>query len=290
MFTVFGSRHRYCDGISRRNFLQVGALGVGGADSAAAQTMQQPNTVGGSGTYGGTPAGTPQGMTGSTGGTMGTSASNAGDGNVGPGIGSGTRPGVGPPTNGLDSNPYAEASPQTRKALGQGHRASQSASTPHGKAKSGSTLDRSDRKFIEEAAKGGMAEVEMGQLASERAQSPDVKQFGQRMVQDHSKANDELKQLASSKGVDVPAQTDKSHQKKMEKLQKLSGAQFDKQYMDDMVKDHKKDVKEFQKEAKSAKDPDVKSFAAKTTPTLQEHLQMAEAAQKAAKGEKKASK
>jgi putative membrane protein len=162
--------------------------------------------------------------------------------------------------------------------------------TPSSASKSGSTLDRSDRKFIEEAAKGGMAEVEMGQLASERAQSPDVKQFGQRMVQDHSKANDELKQLASSKGVDVPAQTDKSHQKKMEKLQKLSGAQFDKQYMDDMVKDHKKDVKEFQKEAKSAKDPDVKSFAAKTTPTLQEHLQMAEAAQKAAKGEKKASK
>jgi putative membrane protein len=147
-------------------------------------------------------------------------------------------------------------------------------------------LDHSDRKFLETAAKDGLAEVELGQLASQRAESPDVKQFGQRMVQDHGKANDQLKQLASSKGVDVPTETDKSHQKKMEKLQKLQGAQFDKQYMDDMVKDHKKDVKEFQKEAKSAKDPDVKNFAAQTAPTLQEHLQMAEAAQKTAKGEK----
>jgi putative membrane protein len=148
-------------------------------------------------------------------------------------------------------------------------------------------LDHGDRKFLQEAAAGGLAEVEMGQLASQKAQSPEVKQFGERMVQDHGKANDQLKQLASSKGVDVPAQADKSSQRKMEKLQKLSGAQFDKAYMDDMVKDHKKDVKEFQKEAKSAKDADVKSFAAQTAPTLQEHLQMAEAAQKTAKGEKK---
>jgi putative membrane protein len=154
----------------------------------------------------------------------------------------------------------------------------------------GSQLDHSDRKFLESAAKDGLAEVELGQLASQRAESPEVKQFGQRMVQDHGKANDQLKQLAQSKGLQVPAETDKSHQKKMEKLQKLSGAQFDKQYMDDMVKDHKKDVKEFQKQAKSAKDPDVKNFAAQTAPTLQEHLQMAEAAQKTAKSESKSSR
>ena len=157
-------------------------------------------------------------------------------------------------------------------------------------ASKGGQLDHSDRKFLEEAAAGGLAEVEMGQLASERAESPEVKQFGQRMVQDHGKANDQLKQLAQSKGVDIPTQTDKSHQKKMEKLQKLNGAQFDKQYMDDMVKDHKKDVKDFQKQAKSAKDADVKNFAAQTAPTLQEHLQMAEAAQKTAKSESKSGK
>lgn len=154
----------------------------------------------------------------------------------------------------------------------------------------GGQLDRGDRKFVEEAAAGGLAEVQMGQLASERAESPEVKQFGQRMVQDHGKANDQLKQLAQSKGVDLPAQTDKSHQKKIEKLQKLNGAQFDKQYMDDMVKDHKKDVKDFQKEAKKAKDADVKNFAAQTAPTLEEHLKMAEAAQKTAKSESKSGK
>ena len=142
----------------------------------------------------------------------------------------------------------------------------------------GGQLDHADRKFLEEAAKGGLAEVEMGQLASERGESPEVKQFGQRMVQDHGKANDQLKQLAQSKGIEIPTQTDKSHQKKMEKLQKLNGAQFDKQYMDDMVKDHKKDVKDFDKEARKAKDPDVKNFAAQTAPTLKEHLQMAQAA------------
>jgi len=167
--------------------------------------------------------------------------------------------------------------------------ASKSASSKSSSSKS-SQLDHSDRKFLESAAKDGLAEVELGQLASQRAESPEVKQFGQRMVQDHGKANDQLKQLAQSKGLDVPAETDKSHQKKMEKLQKLSGAQFDKQYMDDMVKDHKKDVKEFQKQAKSAKDADVKNFAAQTAPTLQEHLQMAEAAQKTAKSESKSSK
>jgi len=167
--------------------------------------------------------------------------------------------------------------------------ASKSASSKSSSSKS-SQLDHSDRKFLESAAKDGLAEVELGQLASQRAESPEVKQFGQRMVQDHGKANDQLKQLAQSKGLDVPTETDKSHQKKMEKLQKLSGAQFDKQYMDDMVKDHKKDVKEFQKQAKSAKDADVKNFAAQTAPTLQEHLQMAEAAQKTAKSESKSSK
>ena len=161
-------------------------------------------------------------------------------------------------------------------------------SSMSGSAKSGSSkssqLDHSDRKFVETAARDGLAEVELGQLASQRAESAEVKQFGQRMVQDHGKANDQLKQLASSKGVQLPTETDKSHQKKMEKLQKLQGAAFDKQYMDDMVKDHKKDVKEFQKQAKSAKDPEVKGFAAQTAPTLQEHLQIASRTEDSLKG------
>ena len=196
----------------------------------------------------------------------------------------GTAPGTSGSTGSASGTSGSMSGSSNTGASKSGSKSSSSRSSKNGQ------LDHSDRKFLEEAAKGGLAEVEMGKLASERAESPDVKQFGQRMVQDHGKANDELKQLAQSKGVEIPTETDKSHQKKMEKLQKLNGAQFDKQYMDDMVKDHKKDVKEFQKEAKKAKDPDVKNFASQTVPTLQEHLQMAEAAQKTAKSDSKSSK
>jgi putative membrane protein len=153
-------------------------------------------------------------------------------------------------------------------------------------AGSDAKLAHADRKFIEDAAKGGMAEVELGKLAQQKASNEQVKQFGERMVQDHSKAGDELKQVASSKGVTPPATLDKASQHEMDKLQKLSGAQFDREYMDHMVKDHKKDIKDFQKEAKSGKDADVKNFASSTLPTLQDHLKMAQAAQAAVKGEK----
>jgi len=187
---------------------------------------------------------------------------------------------------------FAQGTPSGTSSGAAGSAAAGSSKSAASKSSSSksSQLDHSDRKFLESAAKDGLAEVELGQLASQRAESPEVKQFGQRMVQDHGKANDQLKQLASSKGVDIPTETDKSHQKKMAKLQKLQGAAFDKQYMDDMVKDHKKDVKDFEKASKSAKDPEVKSFASQTLPTLQEHLKMAQAAQKTAKDEKKSSK
>jgi putative membrane protein len=202
----------------------------------------------------------------------------------------GTSPGTSGGTSGSSAQSGASGTSSDMSKSGASRSgSSKSSSSKSGSSKSGQ-LDHSDRKFVETAAKDGLAEVELGQLASQRAESPEVKQFAQRMVQDHGKANDQLKQLAQSKGVEVPTETDKSHQRKMEKLQKLSGAQFDKQYMDDMVKDHKKDVKEFQKQAKSAKDPDVKAFASQTAPVLQEHLQMAEAAQKTAKGESKSSK
>jgi len=148
------------------------------------------------------------------------------------------------------------------------------------------SLDSADRKFIEEAAMGGMMEVELGKLAQQKAMNEDVKKFGEHMVQDHSKANDQLKQTVSAKGVQVPASMDKKHQGDIDKLGKLSGADFDKAYMKQMVSDHKKDVSEFQKAAKSAKDSDVKSFAASTLPTLQEHLKMAQATSDAVSKEK----
>jgi putative membrane protein len=137
-------------------------------------------------------------------------------------------------------------------------------------------LAHADRKFVEEAAKGGMAEVELSQLAAQKAQSPEVKQFAQKMVDDHTKANDQLKQIASGKGVTLPTDLDSSAKREHDKLSKLSGADFDDEYMKHMVSDHKKVVKEFSDEAKSGKDADIKQFASSTLPTLQQHLQLAQ--------------
>jgi putative membrane protein len=134
----------------------------------------------------------------------------------------------------------------------------------------------SDSNFLTKAAQGGMAEVKLGQLAAEKASNPDVKQFGQQMADDHGKANDELKQLASSKGVTLPSDIGAKQQATYDRLSKLNGAEFDKAYMADMVKDHREDLKEFRRESKSGSDPDVKSWATKTLPTLEHHMQMAE--------------
>jgi putative membrane protein len=149
-----------------------------------------------------------------------------------------------------------------------------------------SKVARADRKFIEEATEGGLAEVELGKLAQQKSQSTMVKEFGARMVQDHGKANDELKEIAESKGVQLPGAPDKSHQKDMDKLSKLSGAQFDREYAAHMLSDHRKDVSEFKKAADKSKDGDLKAFAGKTLPTLQEHLTMAQNLNDSVKGEK----
>jgi putative membrane protein len=161
------------------------------------------------------------------------------------------------------------------------------ATTTTPSSKQNGAMSSGDRKFVEKAAVGGMAEVELGQLAQQKASSDQVKQFGARMQQDHSKANEELKQLASSKGLQLPASLDKDHQKDKQKLEKLSGAEFDREYMKMMVDDHKDDVDAFEKTAKSGKDADVKSFAAKTLPTLQQHRQLAQTTYDAVKQSKK---
>jgi putative membrane protein len=147
-----------------------------------------------------------------------------------------------------------------------------------GRAETGgkSSLSHSDRSFVEKAAKGGMAEVELGKFAQEHASSDPVKQFAAKMVQDHSKANEDLRSLAQAKGVTVPSGPSHTDNHEMSKLSKLTGADFDREYMKHMVSDHEKDVKEFQKEADKAKDGDVKNFAASTLPTLQEHLKLAQ--------------
>jgi len=118
-----------------------------------------------------------------------------------------------------------------------------------------------DKRFLKNAALGGMAEVELGKLAAQKGTSEDVKQFGQKMVDDHSKANDQLKEVAAKAQVEVPSSLDPKHQKALDKLSKLSGEKFDKAYVKNMVKDHNKDVAEFQAEAQNGTDPNVKQFA-----------------------------
>lgn len=133
-----------------------------------------------------------------------------------------------------------------------------------------------DVDFVFDAAKGGMAEVQLGQLAADKASSDDVKKFGQRMVSDHSKANDELKALARDRNITLPTDVDAKDKATHDRLAKLSGAAFDRAYMRYMLNDHKKDVNEFKKESNSGRDSDVKAWASKTLPTLEEHLKMAE--------------
>jgi putative membrane protein len=148
------------------------------------------------------------------------------------------------------------------------------------------SLSAEERSFINEAAIGGLAEVEMGRVATKNAKSPDVKNFGQRMIDDHTKVNQELTQLASSKGITPPKELDAKNRATMESLSKLTGAQFDKEYMSHMVEDHQKDVAAFQKQASQAKDPELKAFASKTLPTLEEHLQLAKSIDAKVKTEK----
>jgi putative membrane protein len=140
-----------------------------------------------------------------------------------------------------------------------------------------SGMSAADAAFAKEAAIGGMAEVELGNLAKEKAASSDVKQFGERMAADHSKANDELKQWAQQKNVTLPAALDAKHTALRDRLAKLSGAAFDKAYMHEMVLDHQQDVAAFKKESTSGTDADLKAWAGKTLPTLQDHLKTAQA-------------
>jgi putative membrane protein len=144
-------------------------------------------------------------------------------------------------------------------------------------------LTPSDDTFATKAAEGGMAEVELGNLAQQRASSTAVKDFGKRMVTDHTKINDQLKSIAGKQGITLPTALDAKDQATMNRLSKLNGAAFDRAYMADMVKDHKGDIAEFQREANNGTNPELKSFAGMTLPTLQEHLRLAEDAQKQVK-------
>lgn len=136
--------------------------------------------------------------------------------------------------------------------------------------------DHPDWKFFKKAAQGGMAEVTLGQLAVDKAESEAVKNFGQRMVTDHGKASQELTDLATAENVTLPTEMDAEAKALRKKLSTLSGSEFDKAYMKEMLKDHKKDISVFEKQAQQGKDPEVKNWAEKTLPTLQEHYTLAQ--------------
>lgn len=139
-------------------------------------------------------------------------------------------------------------------------------------ASSMAIADSPDSAFLKNAAEGGMSEVELGQLAQQKATDPAVKEFGAMMVKDHSAANEKLKALAASKNVSLPGSSSVMQKATKTKLDMLSGNTFDKSYVKGMIEDHKADIKEFQKEASQGKDADARAFAAATLPTLQAHL------------------
>jgi putative membrane protein len=139
----------------------------------------------------------------------------------------------------------------------------------------GGKLSEADRKFIMEAAQGNLLEVRLGELAYQNAASPTVKDFGKRMAKDHTKAYEQLKEVASKHGITLPKDLDAKHQEQVQKFMKLKGGQFDVAYTQYMLEDHEKDVAKFRKEAKEVQAPDLRMWTTQTLTVIEEHLQLA---------------
>jgi putative membrane protein len=132
-----------------------------------------------------------------------------------------------------------------------------------------------DNEFIVKAASGGLMEVQLGEMAAKQATTTAVKEFARMMVTDHAKVNEELKALAATKNITIPTTPGEDHMDHINKMRDKTGTNFDKDYMNLMVDDHKDDVDDFEKAARDSKDPDVKAFAAKYAPALRGHLEKA---------------
>jgi putative membrane protein len=146
---------------------------------------------------------------------------------------------------------------------------------PEQKTEKVAKLDKYDRDFFDSATVGSLFQVKAGQLAVDKATSPTVKQFAQKMVDDHGKVNDQLKKLGEQKGLTIPDKLDAKRQADYDRLDKLSGEEFDREYMKLMVDEHSAEASAFQREADSSKDADLKSFARQTLPTLKQHIDQA---------------
>jgi putative membrane protein len=139
-------------------------------------------------------------------------------------------------------------------------------------------ITQKDKDFVKEAGEGGLMEVKLGELAQSKGTSSSVMNLGKSMVEDHTKANNELKQLASAKNIPFPTTLSEKGQKAYDRLSKKDGKAFDKAYTHCMVKDHKKDICAFKKEAKKGDDKELKTWASNIVPTLEHHKEMAKEA------------
>jgi len=140
-----------------------------------------------------------------------------------------------------------------------------------------------DRQFAHDAAIAGLSNAELGKLASEKASSEDVRQFGKKLVDDQTKTNDKLKQVAGQQNISIPNALDSKHQSQIDKIAKLSGPEFDKAFLKQQLKEQENEVRDFSDEAKGGTDPNVKTFAAGTLPNLQQQLEVAKNLNKSAK-------
>jgi putative membrane protein len=140
-------------------------------------------------------------------------------------------------------------------------------------ANAATAVSAADQEFMQAAAQGGLTEVKLGELATQKGLRDDVKEFGQMMVKDHSAINDDLKALAAKEGVTIPDSLDAKHQRMVDKLAALTGSAFDDAYVAAMIKDHKKDAKEFKAESTATQDSDIKTFLDKSIPVVESHLQ-----------------
>jgi putative membrane protein len=147
----------------------------------------------------------------------------------------------------------------------------------------GSQLSAADRGFLQDAAAGALLEIELGRMAAEKGTTEQVRQFGRRIADDQSQASEQLRSIAQSKGVPLPDSLDAKRRKEVERLQKLSGVQFDQAYMKLMLEDHQRDIRDFRKSAQQGSDPNVKSFASSSLPRLHDHLAMVREAEKSVK-------
>jgi putative membrane protein len=170
-------------------------------------------------------------------------------------------PGTGTSMTGGQAAPAAQAGTGTRNA----------------ETRKDDKLSRADRKFIQQAAEGGMFEVQVAQLAASKATDPNVKSFAEKLVKEHTEANNELVQLANSKKVELPAAPPRAKRRDIEQLGKRTGSEFDQAFVREVgIKDHEKDIKMFEKGSEKAKDPQLKAWIDKTLPHLREHLAMAQ--------------